>query len=153
MRMSGMPASANTAASDGFAQQMPVAPRASCCRAIAGTLCVLACGRSSRPAVSAARCMVSMLRVTRAVSMTTAGVWRSVICTDATLTHEARETLLVDRVARKHLRCIAQLEVARHDFGKDVAEVRGDGEVAPLPALLDLEAGPAAVDLASLHAR
>src|ERR1700752_1392142 len=81
MRMSLMPASANHSASPMLAQQMPAAPRSICQRATIGLLWVLAWGRIRMPRADAAVCMRSMVRSARNLSMSTAGVPRSVSVT------------------------------------------------------------------------
>src|ERR1700694_19752 len=72
--MSSMPASAITSASPIFWQVMPLAPAAICSFASIGLLWVLICGRLAPPAVSQAAGMRAMLRSTRSMSMTAAGV-------------------------------------------------------------------------------
>ena len=69
-----MPASAITSASPSFWQVMPWAPAAICSFAIIGLLWVLMCGRLATPAASQAAWTRAMLRSTRSMSMTKAGV-------------------------------------------------------------------------------
>src|SRR6266702_4331954 len=72
--MSSMPASAITSASPSFWQVMPFAPALICMLAIIGLLWVLICGRLASPAASQAAWIRAMLRSTRSMSMTAAGV-------------------------------------------------------------------------------
>src|ERR1700736_2793514 len=72
--MSSMPASAITSASPIFWQVMPRAPAAICSFASIGLLWVLICGRLATPAASQAAWIRVMLRSTRSMSMTAAGV-------------------------------------------------------------------------------
>ncbi len=69
-----MPAFAITSASPIFWQVMPLAPAAICIRASIGLLWVLICGRLATPAASQAAWIRAMLRSTRSMSMTAAGV-------------------------------------------------------------------------------
>src|SRR6266700_6127676 len=72
--MSSTPVSAITSASPSFWQVMPFAPASICIFASIGDLCVLICGRLSTSAASQAAWMRAMLRSTRSMSMTAAGV-------------------------------------------------------------------------------
>ena len=72
--MSSIPAFAITSASPIFWQVMPLAPAATCIRASIGLLWVLICGRLATPAASQAAWIRAMLRSTRSMSMTAAGV-------------------------------------------------------------------------------
>ena len=69
-----MPASAITSASPSFWQVMPLAPASICSFASIGLLWVLMCGRLATPAASQAAWIRAMLRSTRSMSMTAAGV-------------------------------------------------------------------------------
>src|SRR5690242_10002110 len=72
--MSSRPPSTMTSASPIFWQVMPFAPAATCSLARSVLLWVLICGRLARPATSHAAWMRAMLRSTRSMSTTTAGV-------------------------------------------------------------------------------
>src|SRR5580693_375770 len=72
--MSSIPASAITSASPSFWQVMPLAPAAICSFASTGLLWVFMCGRLARPAASQVAWIRAMLRSTRSMSMTAAGV-------------------------------------------------------------------------------
>src|SRR5438477_4968152 len=69
-----MPASAITSASPSFWQVMPLAPAVIWSFASIGLLWVLICGRLATPAASQAAWMRAMLRSTRSMSITAAGV-------------------------------------------------------------------------------
>ncbi len=69
-----MPPSARASASPTLAQVMPTAPASSCRRAISTHLCVLACGRSFAGPPAAKSAMRWMLRMSFALSSTSAGV-------------------------------------------------------------------------------
>src|SRR6201999_1450466 len=72
--MSSMPASAITSASPSFWQVIPLAPAAICIFASLGLLWVLMWGGWATPAASQAACIRAMLRSTRSMSITAAGV-------------------------------------------------------------------------------
>src|SRR3954471_17187 len=72
--MSSIPASAITSASPSFWQVIPFAPALICMLAITGLLWVLMWGRLATPAASQAAWMRAMLRSTRSMSITAAGV-------------------------------------------------------------------------------
>src|SRR5262245_26800752 len=69
----------------------------------------------------------------------------------ADLRQDARELRLVDRVAREHRPYVDEPEVTDENLREDVAEVRGDREVAAIVALLGCESRPFAVNASSAH--
>jgi len=75
--MSGMPASANTSASDSVAVVIPTAPPANWARATSTHLWVLACGRRATPTWDKRLVMRSMFAFIRSTSTTRHGVSRS----------------------------------------------------------------------------
>ena len=72
--MSRRPAASITSASPSFWQVMPTAPARTCRYAIAGSLCVLMCGRKARPCSSQYACIRPMFRSTASRSTVATGV-------------------------------------------------------------------------------
>src|ERR1043166_932471 len=148
----GAPASANPSASPSFAQQIPTAPRSICHFAIAGDLCVFACGRSRMPADEASCCTRSMLRITRAWSIRTWGVGRSASRTTRTVSPRKisrREKPWEPRgrhgIPGKDRVRVGEAEMPHDDFSEHVAEVGGHREVAAVVPVINREPGPSSV--------
>ena len=76
-----IPCSKSASASLTFATQIPTEPVSSCRRAMAGVLCVLACGRLAMPLRSIVRCIVARFASSASRSTTSDGVSRSHIDT------------------------------------------------------------------------
>src|SRR5262249_47780031 len=64
---------------------------------------------------------------------------------------QPRESRGAHVVAGKDRPRIREAQMRGHDLREDVAEVRGDGEVAPIVASLHREARPCAVDASTAH--
>ena len=77
MQMRSTPCAISASASPSFAQQMPIAPAASCIFAMSALLWVLACGRVASPNRLTSACIFAMLASSRSRSTHRAGVSRS----------------------------------------------------------------------------